>query len=92
VTRRYRIALPEASPAGCYLQGVNEATHGIGDSLLSVLARRAQDIVQDILEHRGSASGLFPAQPVDVAAGAASTNSASLNSASIDGAAIGSAA
>ena len=27
--------------AGCYLQGVNEATHGIADSLLSVLAVRS---------------------------------------------------
>jgi L-ornithine N5-monooxygenase len=81
VTRGYRIALPEASPAGCYLQGVNEATHGIGDSLLSVLARRAQDIVQDILEHRGSASGLFPAHPVNVAVGSASINGASIGSA-----------
>ncbi len=81
VTRGYRIALPEASPAGCYLQGVNEATHGIGDSLLSVLARRAQDIVQDILEHRGSTSGLFPAHPVNVAVGSASINGASIGSA-----------
>lgn len=61
VTRGYRMALPKPSPAACYLQGINEATHGIGDSLLSVLARRAQDIVQDILAHRGSA---LPAETV----------------------------
>jgi L-ornithine N5-oxygenase len=52
VTRRYRLAVPEPSQAACYLQGVNESSHGIGDSLLSVLARRAHDIVLDILQHR----------------------------------------
>lgn len=67
VTRRYRMALDVPSPAACYLQGVNEATHGIGDSLLSVLARRAYDIVQDILEHRTGGSGLFPAHVADSA-------------------------
>jgi len=36
-----------------YLQGVNEATHGIADSLISVLARRSQDIVNDLLARRG---------------------------------------
>ena len=48
VTRRYRLILGESSAAACYLQGVNEATHGIGEALLSVLAHRSQDITQDI--------------------------------------------
>jgi L-ornithine N5-monooxygenase len=52
VTRRYRLILDEPSPAACYLQGINEATHGIGEALLSVLAHRTQDIVHDILDHR----------------------------------------
>jgi L-ornithine N5-oxygenase len=52
VTRTYRLALPGPAAAACYVQGVNEATHGIGDSLLSVLARRAEDITKDILAHR----------------------------------------
>lgn len=52
VTRNYRLVLPEGSPAACYLQGVNEATHGISDSLLSVLASRAEDVVSDMLTHR----------------------------------------
>jgi L-ornithine N5-monooxygenase len=60
VTRRYRLDLPERSAAACYLQGVNESTHGIGDSLLSVLARRAEDITLDILDHR-AAHGRAPA-------------------------------
>ncbi|MEU6432354.1 SidA/IucD/PvdA family monooxygenase [Microbispora sp. NPDC046973] len=51
VDRNYRMNLPPSYTAGCYLQGVNEATHGIADSLLSVLAVRAQDIVYDLLAH-----------------------------------------
>jgi L-ornithine N5-oxygenase len=54
VTRHYRLVLDRPATAACYLQGVNEATHGIADSLLSVLAVRAQEIAQDILVHRSS--------------------------------------
>ncbi|MFD4986153.1 SidA/IucD/PvdA family monooxygenase [Streptomyces sp. NPDC058374] len=53
VDRTYRMVLPESYTASCYLQGVNEATHGIADSLLSVLASRSQDIVTDLLAGRG---------------------------------------
>jgi L-ornithine N5-monooxygenase len=52
VTRQYRLKLDEPSDAACYLQGVNEATHGIADSLLSVLGNRAADVTQDILARR----------------------------------------
>ncbi|MEO6504360.1 MAG: SidA/IucD/PvdA family monooxygenase [Jatrophihabitantaceae bacterium] len=52
VTRGYRLVVDEPAEAACYLQGINEATHGIGDSLLSVLAHRAKDITCDILAHR----------------------------------------
>ena len=45
VTRDYRLVIDRPSTAACYLQGVNEATHGIADSLLSVLAPRANDIL-----------------------------------------------
>jgi L-ornithine N5-oxygenase len=51
-SRQYRLILDEPATAACYLQGVNEATHGIGDSLLSVVASRASDIVDDILDLR----------------------------------------
>jgi L-ornithine N5-oxygenase len=71
VTRRYRLVLPEPSAAVCYLQGVNEATHGIGDSLLSVLARRAHDIVLDILEHRTADATSVPSRDVTVHTGSA---------------------
>ncbi|HEU4946127.1 MAG TPA: SidA/IucD/PvdA family monooxygenase [Kribbella sp.] len=56
VNRRYRMDLGGPATAACYLQGVNEATHGIADSLLSVLASRAEDVTRDILAHRRHAS------------------------------------
>jgi L-ornithine N5-monooxygenase len=52
--RQYRLILDGPATAACYLQGVNEATHGIGDSLLSVIACRAGEIVNDILDHRAA--------------------------------------
>ena len=55
VSRGYRLQLGEPATGACYLQGINEATHGIGDSLLSVLAHRAHDITVDILAHRAGA-------------------------------------
>ena len=59
VDRRYRLQLGESSDAACYLQGVNEATHGIADSLLSVLGNRAADIVGDLVRHRAQCSTPF---------------------------------
>lgn len=52
VTRQYRLIVDEPTDAACYLQGVNEATHGIADSLLSMLGTRAADITHDILALR----------------------------------------
>jgi L-ornithine N5-oxygenase len=52
VSRNYRMITPPEIGAGCYVQGINEATHGIADSLISVLAVRAGEIVTDLLEHR----------------------------------------
>jgi L-ornithine N5-monooxygenase len=60
VSRNYRLRA-NGTAASCYLQGVNEATHGIADSLLSVLAVRAGDITRDILADRGQPSQ--PGQP-----------------------------
>jgi len=54
VDRAYRMRMPDTVTAGCYLQGVNEATHGIADSLLSVLAARSGEIVADLLARRGT--------------------------------------
>ncbi|MEU8226548.1 SidA/IucD/PvdA family monooxygenase [Kribbella sp. NPDC048915] len=52
VTRQYRLDLGRDSEAACYLQGVNEETHGISDTLLSVLAQRSEEICRDIVAHR----------------------------------------
>ena len=49
VSRKYRAELPYAEGASLHLQGVNEETHGIADSLLSVLALRSREIVDDLL-------------------------------------------
>ncbi|MEV6415857.1 SidA/IucD/PvdA family monooxygenase [Kribbella sp. NPDC051718] len=52
VTRQYQLELGVPSAAAVYLQGVNEQTHGISDTLLSVLAQRAEEICRDIIAHR----------------------------------------
>ncbi|MFE7764900.1 SidA/IucD/PvdA family monooxygenase [Streptomyces sp. NPDC057438] len=59
VNRRYRVDLGEAR-AGLYLQGFNERTHGISDSLLSVLAQRSHEITTDLLDRRsvGATTGV----------------------------------
>jgi L-ornithine N5-oxygenase len=51
ITRNCRLET-KSGAASCYLQGVNGATHGTADSLLSVLAVRAADITRDILAGR----------------------------------------
>ncbi|MER6172822.1 SidA/IucD/PvdA family monooxygenase [Streptosporangium sp. NPDC001681] len=60
VDRFYKLTLPAGSSAACYLQGVNEDTHGIADSLLSTLANRAEEIVGDIQESQATAELLSP--------------------------------
>lgn len=57
VNRRYRVDLGAGARGALYLQGVNEATHGISDSLISVLAHRSADIAGDILERRAADRG-----------------------------------
>jgi L-ornithine N5-oxygenase len=61
VNRSYRMNLPPSFTGTCHLQGVNEATHGIADSLLSVLAARSEEIVSDLLAHRRQARRLLVA-------------------------------
>jgi L-ornithine N5-oxygenase len=70
VTRQYRLKLGEPSDAACYLQGVNEATHGIADSLLSVLGNRAGEVTQDILARRNGrqVNGVHPVAAEELAA------------------------
>jgi L-ornithine N5-oxygenase len=71
VTRDYRLIVDRPGTAACYLQGVNEATHGIADSLLSVLAVRASDIVQDIATYRAAHLGTSEAERIPTPAAAA---------------------
>jgi L-ornithine N5-oxygenase len=52
VSRSYQMIMPESVTARCYLQGANEDSHGIADSLMSVLAVRSGEIVSDVLAHR----------------------------------------
>ncbi|WP_285729512.1 SidA/IucD/PvdA family monooxygenase [Nocardiopsis sp. ATB16-24] len=52
VSRRYRVDLGDSAWGAIYLQGVNEQTHGIADSLISVLAHRSEDITTDLLQRR----------------------------------------
>jgi L-ornithine N5-monooxygenase len=54
VSRRYRLDLGGPARGAVYLQGVNEQSHGIADSLISVLAHRSQDIVADLLDRRAA--------------------------------------
>lgn len=54
VSRCYRVLMGDSAWGAMYLQGVNESTHGIADSLISVLAHRSQDIVSDLLARRGA--------------------------------------
>lgn len=51
VRRDYRLMLDESkvtNDAGLWLQGCNESTHGLSDSLLSILATRSGEMVQSI--------------------------------------------
>ncbi|MFE5772227.1 lysine N(6)-hydroxylase/L-ornithine N(5)-oxygenase family protein [Streptomyces sp. NPDC056485] len=52
VSRAHRVELGESAWGAVYLQGVNEETHGIADSLISVLAHRSRDILTDLLARR----------------------------------------
>jgi L-ornithine N5-monooxygenase len=54
ISRSYRLDLGDTTWGAIYLQGLNEQTHGIADSLISVLAHRSQDILTDLLNRRAS--------------------------------------
>ncbi|MFI7482063.1 SidA/IucD/PvdA family monooxygenase [Kocuria sp. M1R5S2] len=65
VSRHYRMELGVSGRGAIYLQGVNERTHGIADSLISVLAHRSQEITTDLLERRTDLGALpAPHHPV----------------------------
>ncbi len=49
VNRNYRAAMKDGVGYGVYLQGCNEATHGLSDTLLSNLSIRAGEILGELL-------------------------------------------
>ena len=55
VLRDYRLAGRPGFAPGVYLQGYCEATHGISETVLSLLAVRARDIQESVLERRAKA-------------------------------------
>lgn len=48
VNRNYRAIIPCSEGVSLHFQGVNEDSHGISDSLLSVLAYRSKEIIDDM--------------------------------------------
>ncbi|SPC23647.1 lysine N(6)-hydroxylase/L-ornithine N(5)-oxygenase family protein [Cupriavidus oxalaticus] len=59
--RDYRLQMAPGCQAGVFLQGCCEATHGLSDTLLSVLAVRAQEIAAAVLgTGEGEASVMAP--------------------------------
>jgi L-ornithine N5-monooxygenase len=46
-----------AEDVGIWLQGCNESTHGLADSLLSILATRSGELVNSIFGHGGTLHG-----------------------------------
>ncbi|MNP58776.1 L-ornithine 5-monooxygenase [compost metagenome] len=59
--RDYRaLANPEFG-ANVYLQGFCEASHGLSDTLLSVLPARAAEIGQSLYQHLGKQASNAPA-------------------------------
>ncbi|KAK9760735.1 hypothetical protein K7432_014927 [Basidiobolus ranarum] len=51
IQRDYRVLTDPKCRAGIYLQGCCENTHGLSDSLLSVLPVRGVEVVQSLIEH-----------------------------------------
>ncbi|MBW0234974.1 MULTISPECIES: lysine N(6)-hydroxylase/L-ornithine N(5)-oxygenase family protein [Pseudomonas] len=51
VGRDYRVITDERCKAGIYMQGFSQASHGLSDTLLSVLPIRAEDISASLYAH-----------------------------------------
>ena len=51
VSRDYRIVTDERCKAGIYIQGFSQASHGLSDTLLSVLPIRADEIAASLFAH-----------------------------------------
>lgn len=51
LSRNYRVRTITEMDCGLYVQGYGESSHGIGDTLLSLLPFRSKDIFDDICNH-----------------------------------------
>ena len=56
--RDYRLPMKEVFEPGIFVQGFSEPTHGLSDTLLSVLALRSDEIAQQLETLHGSASAI----------------------------------
>lgn len=66
--RDYRLAPRPGFSAGVYLQGYGESTHGISETVLSLLPIRAQDIVDSLLARQtAEVAAPVPAETLAVA-------------------------
>jgi L-ornithine N5-oxygenase len=61
VDRHYRLPLTAGSEAGIFLQGCCEDSHGLSDTLLSVLAVRSQEVVESIFDGHEQSCASRPA-------------------------------
>jgi L-ornithine N5-oxygenase len=48
---RYKLITDERCKAGIYMQGFCQASHGLSDTLLSILPIRADEIAGSLYEH-----------------------------------------
>ncbi|MCA8276391.1 lysine N(6)-hydroxylase/L-ornithine N(5)-oxygenase family protein [Burkholderia sp. AU30280] len=51
ISRAYKLGIQTTKDCSVHVQGISEASHGISDTLLSVISTRARRILLDILEH-----------------------------------------
>ncbi|MDT4862249.1 L-ornithine N(5)-monooxygenase [compost metagenome] len=60
VDRQYRLQLRAGCPAQIYLQGSCEHSHGLSDTLLSVLSMRSEELVASIFADQPGAQAREP--------------------------------
>ncbi|MDJ0344799.1 SidA/IucD/PvdA family monooxygenase [Streptomyces sp. H10-C2] len=65
VSQDHRVRAAEELTCGLYVQGLAEATQGLGDTLLSLLPFRSKQIVTAIAKDGGSMARAFPAEKDD---------------------------
>lgn len=64
ISRDYRLQMTPSFKPRIYVQGMSQLTHGISDSLLSVLAMRSQEILESILQLNCEESGALHTEEV----------------------------